>query len=70
MQCPKCEDGIISKIQFKDNKKLAYLCDSCDTVWFEDEKIDMTTGHPLKSSISEEHSVEDAFVYLDEEDEE
>lgn len=49
MKCPKCEEGIITKIKFKKTEKIAYLCDFCETVWTEGEDINFNTGHALRS---------------------
>ena len=64
MKCPKCEEGKLCKIQFKKNKKSAYLCDVCESFWYTDEQICLETGHVLES-YAEGCDPEDTFVYLD-----
>ena len=49
MVCPKCEEGNITKIKFKKSGKIAFLCEVCNALWFEEEHIDLTTGHTLTS---------------------
>lgn len=65
MKCPKCDEGTLVKIQFKTSKKLADLCDYCDALWFDNEKISETTGHSLRvysqgeEAEFEEHNEQD-----------
>lgn len=49
MTCPKCNEGTIVRIRFKKTGKMAYLCDFCETVWFEGEDINFNTGHAFES---------------------
>lgn len=67
MTCPKCEDGTIKKLSFKNIPKTAYICDSCNSMWFENEKIDFNTGQ-LFSSISGDEDLEYSINELSEKD--
>ena len=49
MICPKCELGEIKKVVFKKNERMAFLCESCGTVWTDDENISAQTGHLIQS---------------------
>lgn len=49
MICPKCEEGRINKIVFKESGKKGSLCDFCDALWFEGEIIGITSNHTLAS---------------------
>ena len=63
MKCPKCEEGTIVTIKFKKTGKSAFLCDFCQTVWFEGEDIALSTGHQLKTytnSEDREYTLEEA----------
>lgn len=48
MKCPKCEEGELTKIKFKESGKFAQLCDFCEAVWFDNEIVAKTTGHTLR----------------------
>ena len=38
--CPRCDgQGHILKKLIKFNKEMIYICDECDAIWFNDEKI-------------------------------
>ena len=38
--CPRCDgQGHIFKKLIKFNKEMIYICDECDAIWFNDEKI-------------------------------
>lgn len=49
MKCQKCEEGMISKIMFKKDQKIAYLCEFCGRVWFENEDIAVSPGHMIQA---------------------
>lgn len=49
MTCPKCELGNIISVRFKDFTKNASLCDFCETLWIEDEKISINNGHSFRA---------------------
>jgi hypothetical protein len=66
MKCPKCDEGTLMKIQFKPNGKIAYHCNFCDALWFDNERIAVTTGHTLRTFTQGE---EDEFEEYDEQDE-
>jgi len=60
MVCPKCNEGVIVKIKFKKTGRIAYLCDFCESMWFEGETMDLTTGHSFeayKETEGSEYSV-------------
>lgn len=67
MRCPKCEEGTINKIKFKSNGQIAYLCDFCDEMWFENEHIGILTGQSFRD-FSEGKDVEYSFDELAEKD--
>ena len=54
MVCPKCDEGNIIKIKFKQSGKIAFLCDFCKTLWLEGERIDLATGHTLETYSQKE----------------
>ena len=45
MRCPKCEKGEITEVLVNDSAVKGSMCDTCGTVWLEDEKIQPHTGH-------------------------
>lgn len=47
MKCPKCDEGTIVRIRFRENGNLAFLCDFCDSLWLDGEDINFNTGHTL-----------------------
>lgn len=63
MQCPKCSEGILEKIQFRKGKH-AFLCNTCGTFWYINEHIDMTTGHMM------DEEGKNTFAFVNETDEE
>lgn len=65
MKCPRCEEGTLKKIVFKESGKKAHLCDFCDSLWFDNELISATTGHTMRGFTQGE---EDEFETLDEQD--
>lgn len=67
MRCPKCDEGTIKKISFKDISKTAYICDFCDSMWFENEQIEFDTGR-IFSSISGNKDLEYSVNELSEKD--
>lgn len=54
MVCPKCEEETIFKIRFKKSGKIAYLCECCEALWFEDEGISLENAHTLESFLQKE----------------
>ena len=69
MICPKCEENSLAKIQFIGSKKIAYLCDACQSFWFVTEHITAANGHMLEEYIDDQHA-ENLFMYVHEKDEE
>lgn len=67
MQCPKCEKGVLEKIQFTNDKKEAFLCDVCESMWFVGETITATTGHVLRG-YQEGKGMEYSFIDTHEKD--
>lgn len=49
MICPKCQEGRINKITFKKDNRIAYVCDYCESLWLEGEKIGPSSSHTLTS---------------------
>lgn len=49
MTCPKCNEETIIPIQFKTTGAKAYLCENCETVWFDGEAIKEDTGRLLNT---------------------
>lgn len=64
MKCPKCDEGTIAAILFKESRRKGYLCDRCGTVWLEGEPIDSTTGHIIQS-LTQDEEVEYTFIDID-----
>jgi len=69
MECPRCELGEIIRIRLKRDGSRAYLCDACESLWFEGEPIDFQTGHFL-ASYSRREDREYTVEEMDEEDQE
>jgi hypothetical protein len=69
MICPKCEEGAVNKIVFKENGKRGSLCDFCDAWWFEGETIGIMSNHTL-SSFSKREDLEYTIEEIDEKDQE
>lgn len=67
MTCPKCEEGIIEKIKFKKDGSIAFLCDSCESLWLENENISVKSIHTL-SSFSKDQDIEYTIEKLSEKD--
>ncbi len=67
MICPKCNEGTIIQIRYKNTGQKASLCEYCDTVWFASEAISITTGHALRS-LSEDNDLDYTIDELDEQD--
>lgn len=64
MNCPKCEEGTLMKIRFKDGGKEAFVCDSCDALWFGEESISEVSGHTLHSYLKDrdlQYSIEEVY---------
>lgn len=56
MRCPKCDAGTIDRIKFKRTGRVAFLCDFCDTLWFDGENIDFSTGRDFELFLgSQDH---------------
>ncbi len=53
MICPKCNEGVVTKVIMKAVDEIAYVCEYCDTIWFENDKITTSTGRPLELYIEE-----------------
>ncbi|OGH20762.1 MAG: hypothetical protein A3D74_05555 [Candidatus Levybacteria bacterium RIFCSPHIGHO2_02_FULL_37_13] len=49
MICPKCEEGKVGKVKFKKSGTTGYLCDFCESLWFNSDDINIGTGHTLSS---------------------
>ncbi|MBP7832211.1 MAG: hypothetical protein KA035_00350 [Candidatus Levybacteria bacterium] len=56
MTCPKCNEEAIIPIRFKMTGKKAYLCENCETVWFEGEEIKVETGRLLEANADMPHT--------------
>lgn len=67
MICPKCEEGTIKKVSFKSKKEIAYICEFCNSMWFEKERIGFDIGS-IFSAISTERDTEYSIDDLDEKD--
>lgn len=62
MKCPKCEEGKLTKIKFKELDKIAYICEFCGDIWYEKEAINQFGGHTFDSQLNkdkEEYSFDD-----------
>ena len=44
MICPYCNQGKIEKAKLKTNNIIIFICEECDTVWRDNEKISNNTG--------------------------
>ena len=69
MVCPKCEEGEIKKIKFKETGMIGFLCDYCDALWLEGERIAVTSNRTLRSYTRDE-DLEYSIEELDEKDQE
>lgn len=49
MTCPRCEEGTLVRIIFKETGKRAYLCNFCESMWFEGTDISSNTAFMLRS---------------------
>jgi len=49
MTCPKCEEGTLNQILFKQQQEYAFLCDFCGSVWLEGESIKLTNGTTIQA---------------------
>lgn len=67
MFCPKCNEGIVIRIQFKRTYEPANMCNECRTVWFEGESISSSSGMPLEM-YSQENGYEYTIEEIDRED--
>ena len=54
MVCPYCKQGEIIKARLKVNNSIISICEECDTVWKENEKISNTTGKGFEFIASEQ----------------
>ena len=54
MTCPRCEEGILKKVEFVPNGQIAFLCDTCQTLWLDNERITQSSGQPLHSFVPED----------------
>lgn len=64
MLCPKCEEDNLTKILFKKSERLAFLCEFCGIAWFEDEEMNLSTGHAIESLTKD--GAEYTFIDIDE----
>ena len=69
MLCPKCEEGMLKKIQFKKNRKKAFLCDLCESFWWEDEHVTLQHAHALDRN-AQIFAVPDTYDLLKKQDKE
>lgn len=69
MICPRCERGRIKKIGFKHLEEKAYICDFCDSMWYENERISFNSGR-LFSSVSGREDLEYYIEEMGKEDQE
>jgi len=67
MNCPKCEEGKLSKIRFTLDKSQAYLCDICGNYWYVWEAVNLFTGHVLDDNAKEK-SVPEIYEFISKED--
>jgi len=58
---------MLSKIRFKKNGKIAYLCDTCETFWYADEHISVLSGK-LMTDNKGEMEVTEEFEDIEEKD--
>lgn len=49
MKCPRCEEGTLVKVRFKETGKRAHLCNFCESLWFEGKDIALGTAFTLSS---------------------
>lgn len=68
MQCPKCEEGTISKIIFKKTNIKGSLCDLCGAVWDENEIVSNKSGTMIQL-LKKDGGMDYTFVDADEKDE-
>lgn len=54
MLCPRCDEDDVKKIRFKSDGKVAYICEFCESLWFEGEEISPFTARALRSFKPEE----------------
>jgi hypothetical protein len=67
MKCPKCEEGNIIKVIFKNSGDCGVICDRCEALWFANEAIDAGDAHKFRS-FSQGLEREQALEAFDEED--
>lgn len=67
--CPKCEEGELRRIRFKADGKIAYACNTCDSLWFESEEKNASTAHTL-SAFADAKGLEYSFDDVDDIDQE
>ena len=63
MTCPKCAEGTMVKVTFKESGKGAYLCDFCESLWLEGSSISANTGFMLSSyqrGVEHEYTLEES----------
>lgn len=66
MNCPKCTKEKLAQVIVKVTGQAAFLCETCDILWFEGEAISKHTGHPF-ASMSEMEYIVDPGKYYDSE---
>ncbi len=69
MVCPRCEEGTLNRMSFKNSGKQGYLCDFCNTVWLENENLNRNTGHPF-DSLNQGESIEYILEEAEDKDQE
>lgn len=53
MVCSKCKEGKINKIEFIQTKETAYLCDTCEALWFKKDDINEFNAANLHTFFEE-----------------
>ncbi len=53
MICPKCKEGTINKIEFVQTKETAYLCNTCEALWFKKDEISEFNASHLHTFFEE-----------------
>ena len=64
MICPYCKQGEITKAKLKTNNSIIFICEECDTVWKEDEKISNITGKGFEF-FAEEQKIKPVWAELE-----
>lgn len=63
MKCVRCEEGTLVRIKFKETGLRAFLCDYCESIWFEGRDISPNTAFMLRTfqrGIDREYTLDEA----------